>query len=236
MTSFFGYTKNSTVSSKDFAEIKWHLDTFIEGFVVSDSWKSDSILQDVLAQLQERYQLCCYPYHMICMDISHLSGGYTAAGISDYTWGLPSRRGYRKYRITSSQSDDYLSLRETMMRYFKLESGWLPLEAIPDLVMIDGGIWQLHVLTQLLWQYPWLQDVSTKKQFVALGKGAARSSKGKIAWSKEILYVLDKNNAIHEYPLCYDAIDRILITCRDEAHRFANRYRKEQMQQELTRM
>lgn len=48
----------------------------------------------------------------------------------------------------------------------------------------------------------------------------------------EIIYTLDENLKIHETAMVYDQADKIFLKARDEAHRFANSYRKKQMSQE----
>lgn len=48
--------------------------------------------------------------------------------------------------------------------------------------------------------------------------------------SEELLVL--RNKDIKTHTLQYDDSDRILIKVRDEAHRFANAYRKKQMSQE----
>jgi excinuclease UvrABC nuclease subunit len=48
----------------------------------------------------------------------------------------------------------------------------------------------------------------------------------------EIIYRLDDNLKIHEIAMIYDQADKILLKARDEAHRFANSYRKKQMSKE----
>ena len=48
----------------------------------------------------------------------------------------------------------------------------------------------------------------------------------------EIIYTLDVNLKIHEIAMTYDQADKILLKARDEAHRFANSYRKKQMSKE----
>ncbi|MBP7062107.1 hypothetical protein KA037_05435 [Patescibacteria group bacterium] len=68
-------------------------------------------------------------------------------------------------------------------------------------------------------------------QFVALGKGDARKRKGKNDGAKEELLVLT-DKVVKHYDFTYDDSDRILIKARDESHRFANAYRKKQMQKE----
>lgn len=48
----------------------------------------------------------------------------------------------------------------------------------------------------------------------------------------ETVYYFGRNYTIQELSLTYDEADRLLIKLRDEAHRFANAYRKIQHQRE----
>jgi excinuclease UvrABC nuclease subunit len=69
--------------------------------------------------------------------------------------------------------------------------------------------------------------------FVSLWKWQARkkSNIGKKNISEKLYYFDEKFN-IKSQNLKYDQIDKILLTARDEAHRFANVYRKKQMSKE----
>jgi excinuclease UvrABC nuclease subunit len=69
-------------------------------------------------------------------------------------------------------------------------------------------------------------------QFAGLGKGDARNRSGKNRGEKEVLYVLEPKGNIQYTTLSYDQADQLLTTIRDEAHRFANAYRKKQMSKE----
>lgn len=90
----------------------------------------------------------------------------------------------------------------------------------------------MGVVQELYQTMPEMKRVQEHVQFVALGKGAARSSSGKNAGKSEVLYSIDTQGNIHGEALSYDQTDKLLIQIRDEAHRFANRYRKKQMSME----
>jgi hypothetical protein len=46
--------------------------------VLAQTMKGDSVMNDLLRTLQSRYHLSKFPYHIECLDISHLSGDYTS--------------------------------------------------------------------------------------------------------------------------------------------------------------
>lgn len=122
---------------------------------------------------------------------------------------------------------------------------------LPDLFIIDGGPKQLDVVVKLLKDGTLDPALSDYIQFASLGKGDARKSKSKIYGEKEKLYVLSKKQVtrnkeqedgegensfefwVLEYELKYDEVDKLLVRIRDEAHRFANSYRKKQMSMEI---
>lgn len=79
-----------------------------------------------------------------------------------------------------------------------------------------------------------MKNLFSSVQFAALGKGEARKKahigqKSKKADSLvgEKLYVW-REGQIEAFDLQYDEADRLLTRLRDEAHRFANYYRKQQ--------
>lgn len=94
--------------------------------------------------------------------------------------------------------------------------------------MIDGGKGQLGILRELMHDYPSIHKLMTRIDIVALGKGEARQRAGKRDGAYEIIYQFDTEWNITETPMSYGHADHILIKIRDEAHRFANRYRKMQ--------
>jgi excinuclease ABC subunit C len=123
---------------------------------------------------------------------------------------------YRKFIIrTVSQNDDFASMREVVTRrYRRLQDEKKPL---PDLVLIDGGIGQLHAAALAL------EDLEIINQPLA-----------SIAKREEILYVHGRENdpvvIDHHSPVLH-----LIQQIRDEAHRFAVRFhRARRSKRELT--
>ena len=98
----------------------------------------------------------------------------------------------------------------------------------PDLFILDGWKWQLWILRELLKQERF-QRVYSKVDFVSLGKWVARYTWWKLKWEKEKIFKFNDSLEIQQIDLDYDQADKILVKIRDEAHRFCNAYRKEQM-------
>jgi len=166
--------------------------------------------------------------------------------------GLPYKKWYRKYKIKAKKSDDYAALQELLER--REQSWW----ELPNLLIIDGGKGQLGVVKKLC-KDPKRKKIVSQMDIVSLGKGEARTKsniwktkKPKSSLIKEvasigepedlkklnskiteIIYRLDDKLKIHEIPMVYDQADKIFLKARDEAHRFANSYRKKQMSMEF---
>jgi excinuclease ABC subunit C len=232
------------------------MDNFFESYLIVNSFEGDTIYNDLLITLQKTYQLKHFPYRMECVDISHLSGGWMSGGLSCMIGGLLEKKQYRKYNIrsTKGQSDDYASLKEVLTRRFckdnslnrsNSDNGLLrPNDEIilPEVMIIDGGKGQLGVVKTLYDENEIFRQLFQTVDFIALGKGEARKksaigarsvrSSGTIVGER--IYRFDKNRNIIEIPLTYNQADRLLLKLRDEAHRFSNAYRKQQMKKELS--
>lgn len=209
-------------------------DNFFESYILTQTMQGTQVMTELLNALKESYGLSKFPYHTECLDISHLSWEYTSGGLSCLIGGLPEKKLYRKYKITTVKNDDYLALQEVLIRRFKLDEENPSLDQLPDLFILDGGKGQLGILSDLAQKYPHFQKLCSQVQFASLGKWEARSKahigqKSKksdlIVWEK--LYVWDFWS-IKEYDFSYDEADKLLIKLRNEAHRFANYYRKQQ--------
>lgn len=213
------------------------LDKFIEAYVVGSSRENESVMNDLLKQIQHRYYGKSYPYRIECIDISHLSGSWTSGWLSCLVWWIPYKNNYRRYKIkTAAKSDDYQALREILIRRFKLSKKKLKPDLaddeLPSLFILDGGVGQLGIVQDMLLEYPQLQSITSQTQFASLEKGIARSRSAKSWGARETLHVLADDGSILSKSFVYDQADKLLLTLRDEAHRFANAYRKKRMSKE----
>jgi excinuclease ABC subunit C len=141
------------------------------------------------------------PGRIECFDISHFQGAETVAAMTVWEAGALRRSEYRKFKLRGvvNQVDDFRSLEEVVRRRYQrcLAEG----VALPNLVLIDGGIGQLH---------------AAHKALLDLGLGALPLAS--LAKREELVYVLGRESA----PLRLDPAPlRLLQLLRDEAHRFA---------------
>ena len=152
--------------------------------------------------LQNALNLPDAPNRIECFDISHVQGTDKVASMVVWEDGRMKKADYRKFIIrTVEGNDDFASMREVVSRrYSRLLQEKKPM---PGLVLIDGGLGQLHAAADAL------ESIGITDQQVA-----------SIAKREEIIYVLGQEDE----PIVLDRFSPILHliqTIRDEAHRFA---------------
>jgi excinuclease ABC subunit C len=142
------------------------------------------------------------PRRIESFDISHIQGSDTVASMVVWEDGRMKKSDYRKFLIRSEGgADDFASLAEAVeRRYRRLQQENRPM---PDLILIDGGVGQLHAAAQAL------ERLEIINQPLA-----------SIAKKEEIIYV----NGREDEPIALESRSPILHLVqqiRDETHRFA---------------
>lgn len=156
-------------------------------------------------ELKDKLNLRCLPRKMICFDISNIQGSDTVASQVYFENGKPKKKFYRRYQIrTLSVQDDFAAMAEVITRFLKHLS---EIEK-PDLIVIDGGKGQLNAAMQVL-------------------KTSAESGFELISLAKRLeeIYLPGNPDPII-LPRSSSAL-RLLISIRDEAHRFAISYHRQ---------
>src|SRR5215469_581410 len=160
--------------------------------------------------LQSALNLPEEPKRIESFDISHIQGTDTVASMVVWENGRMKKGDYRKFIIRGetgpggrprSENDDFASMYETVTRRYKrLQEEQKPM---PNLILIDGGLGQLHAAGQALEQ---LQIIN--QPMAAIAK------------KEEVLYVLGQENE----PCILDRhspVLHLIQQIRDETHRFA---------------
>ena len=99
--------------------------------------------------LQHDLRLDKLPRRIECFDISNIQGTDTVASMVVFVDGKPKKSEYRKFKIQSvAGPDDFASMREVIERRYSrvLEEQ----QALPDLIMVDGGKGQLSSAVESL--------------------------------------------------------------------------------------
>lgn len=137
------------------------------------------------------------------IDIAHLSGSETVGSKVCFIDGKPFKDGYRRYQIKTADNDDYQSIREVVSRRYR-DAG-AGKELYPDVVLIDGGLGQLHAAIEAF------QTLDVRPPMVI-----------SLAKKEELIFVQER-----EAPIKLGRENLGLKLCqsiRDEAHRFAQHY------------
>jgi excinuclease ABC subunit C len=163
--------------------------------------------------LQNALNLAEEPQRIESFDISHIQGTDTVASMVVWEKGRMKKSDYRKFIIRGKersngnplrqiqQNDDFASMREAVTRrYRRLQE---EKKELPGLILIDGGIGQLHAAAQSL------ESLQIINQPVV-----------SIAKKEEILYVLGQEDE----PIVlerHSPVLHLIQQIRDETHRFA---------------
>lgn len=145
-----------------------------------------------------------------CFDISHTMGEATQASCVVYENFDMRSSQYRRYNISGiTPGDDYAAMRQALTRrYQKLaETGLEGGGARPDLILIDGGLGQLHVAMEVMHELG-LNDLA----LVGVAKGEERK-----AGLEQLIYPDGSARQLGSDDPALHLIQQI----RDEAHRFA---------------
>jgi len=150
-------------------------------------------------ELKDKLKLKKLPRKMICLDISTIQGSDTVSSVVYFENGKPKKKNYRRYIIkTVTGQDDFAAMAETLERYLKSVNQ----DDKPDLIVIDGGKGQLGSASRILEKY---SDMNI--EIIALAKRL------------EEIFLTGKPDPV-TLPRSASAL-RLLISIRDEAHRFA---------------
>jgi len=151
---------------------------------------------------QEALGLPVPPKRIECFDISHIQGTDKVASMVVWEDGRMKKSDYRKFIIrTVVGNDDFASMREVVTRrYSRLQQ---ENKAFPSLILIDGGLGQLHAAVEAL------ETIGVINQPVA-----------SIAKREEIIYVYGQEDEPIKLDR-YSPVLHLIQMVRDEAHRFA---------------
>ena len=200
--------------------------------------------QNLLAteDLSQLLELNTPPRRIEGYDISHIQGSDAVASQVVFIDGLPAKQHYRKYKIQSSSirsghSDDFMAMAEIMRRRFRrwaqakaagadlkelrrsagsaLHTGGL--NDWPDVVMIDGGKGQLSAVMEAL------RELNLDEDLVVCS----------LAKQREEVFIPGVKEPLESEPEQLGV--QLLRRLRDEAHRFAVSFHRQQRGERMKR-
>lgn len=160
----------------------------------------------LLIETKENLNLKSIPYRIECFDISNIQGTDPVASMVVAINGKMDNSEYRRFKIKIKQTpDDFAMMSEAILRRYKRLQD--ENKKMPDLIIIDGGLGQLHAAAKSL------NDLGLSIELTSLAK------------REELIYV--ENNFNSPYQLGQFSQVRLFFQrIRDEAHRFAITYHK----------
>ncbi len=161
----------------------------------------DARTERVLSQLQKDLRLNQLPKHIECFDNSNFQGKYPVSAIVVFKDAKPSKKDYRHFNVKTVEGpNDFATMEEAVFRRYKrlTEEG----EALPQLIVIDGGKGQLSSAMNSL------KKLGIEKQVTVIGI-AKRLEEIYYPGDSLPLYIDKKSESL-----------KIIQHLRDEAHRF----------------
>ncbi|HWI90805.1 MAG TPA: excinuclease ABC subunit UvrC [Flavisolibacter sp.] len=156
---------------------------------------------NILLKTKEDLKLSEVPLHIECFDNSNFQGSYPVSAMVCFKNGEPSKKDYRHFNVKTVEGiNDFATMKEAVFRRYRRlkEEG----EALPQLVIIDGGKGQLGAANEAIEDL----QLQGKMTLVGLAKN-----------EEEIFFVGDQQSL----KLPYDSESHKLIRrIRDEVHRF----------------
>lgn len=165
----------------------------------------------ILTELQQLMHLPTLPRWIDCFDNSNIQGTNAVAACVVYRMAKPSKSDYKRFEIkTVDGADDYASMREVVRRRYQsiLDSNG----QIPDLIIADGGLGQMHAIREAV------------EDQLGLSIPIAGLKKNDKHRTQTLLFGFPPVEI--SMPVTGETF-RLLTSIQDEVHRFAITYHKQ---------
>ncbi len=148
--------------------------------------------------------------HIIeAFDNSNLFGTFNVSGMVSFIDGLPSKKNYRKFKLTFDKNDDVASMKEVIYRrYFRVLYDDLNK---PDLIIVDGANNQINACKSVL------NELNLNIKVIGVKKDNHHSPTAIVDGDTLEEITISKNSNVF----------RLLSRIDEEVHRFAINYHKE---------
>ena len=147
-------------------------------------------------------------YRIDIFDNSNIFGTFNVSGMVVFKNGEPSKKDYRKYKITTEANDDYNTMKEVIYRrYFR---SLVEKSELPDLIILDGGKNQINACNDVL------RDLHLNIKVVGLVKNDKHRTNDLMDGDTYNIYEIDKTSNLFHY----------LTRIQDEVHRYTINYHR----------
>lgn len=147
-------------------------------------------------------------FRIDAFDNSNLFGSFSVGAMVVFKNGKPSKKDYRKYKISVDKNDDYHMMKEVIYRrYFRALT---EKEELPDLIILDGGLNQINACKEVL------NMLGLNIKICGLKKD--NHHRTNVLLDADTLDIYDLTG--------YDDVFNYLTRIQDEVHRFVITYHK----------
>ncbi|MBF0549300.1 MAG: excinuclease ABC subunit UvrC [Deltaproteobacteria bacterium] len=169
--------------------------------------KTESENLAILEETKRAFGLSHLPETVQCFDISNIQGVFPVGSLVTFENGRPKKSAYRIFKVKSlATPDDYAMMYEVLKRSLTRS---MNTEALPDLLMVDGGKGQLNVAVTVK------EELRLTARPDLLGMAKDRDNNEE----QPKFFIPGRKNPIilpRNSPVLF-----FLTRIRDEAHRFA---------------
>ena len=141
-------------------------------------------------------------------DNSNLFGTFAVSSMVVFINGKPAKNEYRKYKIIVDKNDDYHTMQEVIYRRYS--RAMQENTELPDLILVDGGINQIHATKEVL------NDLGLNLNVAGLKKDNKHNTNSLIDLNEQEIELDITSNLFH-----------YLTRMQDEVHRFAITYHRQ---------
>jgi excinuclease ABC subunit C len=185
--------------------------------------KTEEELLDVLEEMQTHLQLAELPVHIECFDNSNFQGSFPVSAMVCFRNGMPSKNDYRRFHVKTVKGiNDFATMKEVVFRRYKKLADQH--EALPQLVIIDGGKGQLSAALEAIDEL----GLSGQLTLVGLAKNveelffAGDSQSVKLPWNSEPLRLIRRiRDEVHRFGITFHRNTRSKGTFRNELESIA---------------
>jgi len=141
-------------------------------------------------------------------DNSNLFGDWSVSGMVVFKNGVPAKNEYRKYKISFDKNDDYNMMREVIYRRY--QRALVEKTELPNLIIVDGGVGQIHACKEIL------NELNLHIKVCGLKKNDKHRTNDLLDGDTECIIDIKKDSNVFHY----------LTRMQDEVHRYTITYHR----------
>lgn len=179
----------------------------------------EQLKANAIIELAQSLCLEVVPDRIESYDISHISGTDSVASMVVFKNGKPAKKDYRHFKLDDSiGNNDVESMRQVLIRRFTHESrkGDNRFAELPDLILMDGGLGQMHIAAEVL------DELNIDIPVFGMVKNDKHRSRGIVSDEGEIT-LPPQGSAF-----------RLIMQIQEEVHRFAIEYHRKLRNKRIT--